>query len=85
MPSIDEEIRQHAVARDEVDEFRIDVRKVEGYLKQLILWIRIMITVVLAFDDDPMIQAIKDFYYKPKILGPIDRWRSSSPAQWSQG
>ena len=35
--------------RDEVDGFRLDVAKVEVYVKQLILWIRILITVVLLF------------------------------------
>ena len=49
MPLIDEEIHERVLERDEVDGFRIDVSKVEVYLKQLILWIRIMLTVVLAF------------------------------------
>ena len=49
MPSIDEEIQEGVVGRDEVDGFRIDVANVEVYLKQLILWIRIIITVALAF------------------------------------
>ena len=48
MPTIEEEIRERAVGRDEVNGFRIDVTKVEGYLKQLILWIRILITATLV-------------------------------------
>ena len=48
MPTIEEESRERAVGRDEVDGFRIDVSKVEGYLKQLILWIRILITAFLV-------------------------------------
>ena len=49
MATIDEEIQAGEVGRDEVDGFKIDMAKVEVYLKQLILWIRIIITVVLAF------------------------------------
>ena len=48
MPTIEEESRERAVRTDEVDGFRIDVSKVEGYLKQLILWIRILITAILV-------------------------------------
>ena len=48
MPPIEEHSREHAVGRDEVEGFRIDVTNVEGYLKQLILWIRILITAILV-------------------------------------
>ena len=47
MPSINEEIRERAEGSDEVAGLRVDVTKVEGYLKELILWIRILITSVL--------------------------------------
>ena len=48
MPTTEEESRERAVDRDEVDGFSIDVSKVEGYLKQLILWIRILIPAILV-------------------------------------
>ena len=48
MPTTEEESRERAVGRDEVDGFRIDVSKLERYLKQLILWIRILITAILV-------------------------------------
>ena len=44
MPSITEEIRERAVGRDEVAGFTLDLTKVEVYLKQLIIWIMILIT-----------------------------------------
>ena len=47
-PSIDEEIEERVVGRDEVDLFRLDVTNVEVYLKQLLLWIRIVVSVVLV-------------------------------------
>ena len=36
------------VARDEVDGFHLDMAKVEGYLKQLVLWVRILIMTILV-------------------------------------
>ena len=36
------------VGRDEVDGFRLDMAKVEGYLKQLVLWVRILIMTILV-------------------------------------
>ena len=50
MDTIPEESHERALGRDEVDGFRIDVSMVEGYLKQLILWIRILITAILVFN-----------------------------------
>ena len=48
MTTIEEEIQAGEVGRDEVDGIRIDVRKVEAYLKKLIHWIRMLISVVLV-------------------------------------
>ena len=48
MPSIYEEVQEPAVWRDMVDGFRLDVKNVEVYLKQFIVWIRIMVSVVLV-------------------------------------
>ena len=45
MPTIDEPIRERMAERSG---FRIDVSNVEVYLKQLILWIRILITTFLV-------------------------------------
>ena len=36
------------VGRDEVDGFHLDISKVEGYLKQLVLWVRILIMTILV-------------------------------------
>ena len=43
MDTIPEESRERALGRDEVDGFRIDVMKVNVYLKQIILWVRVLI------------------------------------------
>ena len=48
MDTIPEESRERAVGQGEVDGFRIDVSKVEGYLKKLFFWIRILITAILV-------------------------------------
>ena len=48
MDTIPEEIREPAVGRDEVDGFRLDVTKVNVYLKQIILWVRVLIVSVLV-------------------------------------
>ena len=48
MPSINEEIRERMVGRDEVDGIHLDMSKIEGYLKQLVLWIEILIMTVLV-------------------------------------
>ena len=48
MDTIPEESRERALGRDEVDGFRLDVTKVEGYLKQIILWIRVLMVTVLV-------------------------------------
>ena len=47
MDTIPEESRERALGRDEVDGFRIDVTKVNVYLKQIILWVRVLIATVL--------------------------------------
>ena len=47
MDTIPEEVRERALGRDEVDGFRIDVTKVNVYLKQIILWVRVLIATVL--------------------------------------
>ena len=47
MDTIPEEIRERAVGRDDVDGFRLDVTKVNVYLKQMILWDRVLIVTVL--------------------------------------
>ena len=36
------------VGRDDVDGFHLDMAKVEGYLKQLVLWVRILIMTILV-------------------------------------
>ena len=48
MDTIPEEVRERALGRDEVDGFRIDVTKVNVYLKQIILWVRVLIVSVLV-------------------------------------
>ena len=48
MPSSSEENQERVLRRDEVVVIRIDVTKVEVYLKQLIVSIRILITVALV-------------------------------------
>ena len=45
--TIPEESHERALRRDEVDGFRIDVTKVNVYLKQIILWVRVLIVSVL--------------------------------------
>ena len=47
MDTIPEESPERALGRDEVDGFRIDVTKVNVYLKQIILWVRGLIVTVL--------------------------------------
>ena len=47
MDTIPEESNERALGRDEVDGFRIDVTKVNVYLKQIILWVRVLIVTVL--------------------------------------
>ena len=47
MDTIPEESRERALGRDEVDGFRLDVTKVNVYLKQIILWVRVLIATVL--------------------------------------
>ena len=39
--------RRFEVGRDELDGFRLDVTKVNVYLKQIILWVRVLIVTVL--------------------------------------
>ena len=48
MDTIPEEGRERALGRDEVDGFRLDVGKVEVYLKQLIIWIRCLMLFILV-------------------------------------
>ena len=48
MDTIPEEVRERALGRDEVDGFRLDVTKVNVYLKQIILWARVLIVSVLV-------------------------------------
>ena len=48
MDTIPEEIRERAFGSDEVDGFRLDVTKVNVYLKQIILWVRVLIVSVLV-------------------------------------
>ena len=36
------------VGRDELDGFHLDMTKVEGYLKKLVLWVRILIMTILV-------------------------------------
>ena len=40
--------RERALGTDEVDGFRLDVRKVEGYLKQIKLWVRVLMVSILV-------------------------------------
>ena len=47
MDTIPEESLERALGRDEVDGFRIYVSKVNVYLKQIILWVRVLIVTVL--------------------------------------
>ena len=54
-PAISEAVREHMVGRDEVAVFRLDVPKVKAYLKELILWIRILITTAFAFTLDTIV------------------------------
>ena len=46
MDTIPEESHERALGRDEVDGFRLDVTKVNVYLKQIILWIRVLMVCV---------------------------------------
>ena len=48
MPTLSEAVRERMVGRDEVDGFHLDMAKVEGYLKQLVLWVRILIKTILV-------------------------------------
>ena len=48
MDTIPEEGRERVLGRDEVDGFRLDVAKVEVYLKQIILWIRVLMVSILV-------------------------------------
>ena len=48
MDTIPEEVRERALGRDEIDGFRLDVTKVNVYLKQIILWVRVLIVSVLV-------------------------------------
>ena len=43
MDTIPEDVRERALGSDEVDGFRLDVTKVNLYLKQIILWVRVLI------------------------------------------
>ena len=47
MDTIPEESHERALGRDEVGVFRLDVTKVNVYLKQIILWVRVLIVTVL--------------------------------------
>ena len=47
MDTIPEESHERALGSDEVDGFRIDVTKVNVYLKQIIMWVRVLIATVL--------------------------------------
>ena len=48
MDTIPEEGHERALGRDEVDGFKLDVPKVEVYLKQIILWIRVLMVTILV-------------------------------------
>ena len=48
MDTIPEEGHERVLGRDEVDGFRLDVAKVDVYLKQIILWVRVLIVSVLV-------------------------------------
>ena len=44
MPTFTEAVRERMIGhRDEVDGIHLEMRKIEGYLKQFVLWIRILI------------------------------------------
>ena len=47
MHTIPEEGHERALGRDEVDGFKLDGAKVEVYLKQIILWIRVLMVSIL--------------------------------------
>ena len=70
MPSNREKIQERAIGRDEVDGLRVDLTKVEEYLKKLILWIRIMITVVLVFS---LVTLIVWNFFAPSIKDVSER------------
>ena len=48
MPTLREAVRERMIGRDEVDGFHLDMAKVEGYLKQLVLWVRILFMTILV-------------------------------------
>ena len=49
MPTLTEAVRERMIGhRDEVDGIHLEMSKIEGYLKQLVLWIRILIMTVLV-------------------------------------
>ena len=48
MDTVPEESQERALGRDEVDGFRLDVTKVNVYLKKIILWVRVLIVSVLV-------------------------------------
>ena len=47
MPTLIEAVSERMVGRDEVDGIQLDMTKIEAYLKQLVLWIRIRIMAAL--------------------------------------
>ena len=49
MPRISQAVGEHTVGRDKFDGFRLEVVKLEVYLKQLILRLSIRITRLLVF------------------------------------
>ena len=70
MATIDEEIQTGEVGRDEVDGIQIDVTKVEAYLQKLILWIRILISVVLVLS---LLTIVVWNFFAPAIKDVSDR------------
>ena len=48
MDTIPEESHERALGRDEGEGFKLDVTKVAAYLKQIILWVRVLIVSVLV-------------------------------------
>ena len=48
LDKIPEESRERALGRDEGDGFKLDGAKVEVYLKQIILWVRVLMMSVLV-------------------------------------